>query len=170
MYLRALVWVAACAWALDRSTGNRKVARAYGLAHLAALGLGVVTDFALFAFAPPELLTARTLQCVFFVPIAIFTVISLWIGNWERPVTAADALACAVPIGLWGLLVVHGWQAAWDGDVLGAWFSSAAAGAVDLYARYGPPGAARRPWLVRLAGYPAVVLSVYLLLPRTELW
>lgn len=168
MYFRAFVWVGLCALSLRRATGNVQVARAYFAAHLAALGFGALTDFFMVTRAPAWMLKIDVLQWVFIVPIVIFTVISLWISNWERPIGIPDALITVVPIGLWGALVIFGWQRMWDCHVLGAWFAAAAAGAVDLYARYGPPGAARRPYQVRFAGYAAVVLTVYLLLPRTE--
>lgn len=168
MYARAFVWVLLCAWSLRRATGNEKVSLAFFSAHLAALGFGIAVDLGLFWLAPPEYLTNRVLQGIFLLPIVIFTGISLWIGNWGKPVTVADVFLTLVPIILWGLLVIHGWEDAWDGHVLGAWFASAAAGGVDLYARYGPPLATRRPALTRLAAYPLVVLAVYCVLPRTE--
>ena len=169
MYFRAFVWILVCTLSLRWSTRNGKVVRAFFGAHLAALGFAVVTDLLLFAYAPPRLLKIEVLQWIFTVPIVIFTSISLWICNWEKPVKIPDVLITMVPLVLWGLLVIFGWQ--WymsDCHVLGAWFSSAAAGAVDLYARYGPPAVTRRPYTVRLAGYALVVLTVYLLLPRTQ--
>ena len=169
MYFRALVWIIICSLFLRLSTRNWKVVRAFFGAHLAALGFAVVTDVFLFAYAPPRLLQIEVLQWIFTVPIVIFTIISLWICNWEKPVKIPDVLITLVPLVLWGLLVIFGWQ--WgmsECHVLGAWFSSAAAGAVDLYARYGPPAATRRPYATRLAGYAVIVLTVYLLLPRTQ--
>lgn len=168
MYVRAFAWVLLCGGFLRRATGNGKIARAYLGAHLAALGFGIATDLALFTVAPASFLTNQVLQGVFFVPIVIFTVISLWICNWEKPVNIPDVFMTLVPIAMWGLLVIFGWQTAWDGHVLGAWFASAAAGAADLFARYGPPWATRRSYSTRLGAYGAVVLAVYLILPLTE--
>lgn len=168
-YFRALLWVFAVAFALRRATGNAKVFKAFVLAHLAALGFGILVDGYMVTWAPKSWLTLDVLQWIFVAPLAIFTVISLWIGSWEKPVYAADAFMTLVPITAWGLLVVFGWQAGmWHCHVLGAWFVAAACGGVDLYARYGPRRAKDRPYLTRLAGYAGVVAFVYLLLPRTE--
>jgi hypothetical protein len=169
MYFRALTWIVICALALRQGTGNWKIVRAFFTAHLVALAFAVVTDVLLFKFAPPQMLRIEVLQWIFTIPIVIFTIISLWICNWEKDVKIPDVLITMVPIVMWGLLVIFGWQ--WgmaECHILGAWFSSAAAGAVDLYARYGPPWAARRPYLVRLAGYAVVVMTVYVLLPLTQ--
>ena len=168
-YFRALSWVILVALALRRASGNRKVARAFFLAHLAALGFGLAVDVFMVNWAPKAWLDIEFLQWVFVAPIAIFTVISLWICSWEAPVYAADAFMAMVPIVAWGLLVTHGWQPGiWHCHVLGAWFVSAASGGVDLYVRYGPPRVRRRRYEARLAGYAGVVLAVYLLLPTTE--
>ena len=168
-YLRALAWVVLVSWTLRRGTGDAKVARAFLLAHLLALGFGVVVDAFMVNWAPKSWLAIDVLEWVFVAPIAIFTVISLWIGSWKEPVYAADAFMTLAPIVAWGLLVIYGWQSGmWHCHVLGAWFVSAASGGVDLYVRYGPPWARRRPYAARLAGYAVVVMTVYLLLPRTE--
>lgn len=168
IYFRAFVWIGLCSLSLRMATGNRTIVRAYFAAHLAALGFGALTDLFLFTAAPPRFLEIDVLQWVFTIPIVIFTVISLWICNWEKPVKIPDVLITVLPIAAWGLLVIFGWQTMWECHVLGAWFTSAAAGAVDLYARYGPPPAVRRPYAIRLAGYAASVMTVYLLLPWTE--
>lgn len=169
MYCRALVWIIICSLALSRGTGNWGIVRAFFGAHMAALGFAVVTDLLLYGYAPPGFLKIEVLQWIFTIPIVIFTVISLWISNWVKPVKIPDVLITVIPIVVWGLLVIFGWQ--WgmaECHILGAWFCSAAAGAVDLYARYGPPSATRRPYVTRLVGYVVVVLTVYVLLPRTQ--
>lgn len=168
IYFRAFVWVLLVTWGLRRSTGNKKVAKAFFLAHLAALAFGAATDAFMVTYAPKSWLHIEVLQWVFVTPIVIFTVISLWIAGWEAPVHAPDAFMTLVPITAWGLLVIYGWQKMWYCHVLGAWFVSAASGAVDLFARCGPPGARRRSYRTRLAGYAAVVATVYLLLPLTQ--
>jgi hypothetical protein len=167
-YFRALVWVAGVAFALYRSTGNARISRAFIAAHLVALGAGAAGDFYLVNDAPKTWLVIGVMQWVFTAPIAVFTAISLWIGNRETPVTVPDVFMTLTPIVVWALLVIHGWQIVWDCHVLGAWFVSAASGGVDLYARCGPPWARRRSWLTRCAGYAVVVMTVYLLLPLTQ--
>ena len=169
MYLRALIWVATVSFALDRGTRNRKVSRAFVGAHLVALGFGAATDFFMVNFAPKSWLQIDVMQWVFVAPIVIFTVISLWIGNREAPITVPDVFMTLTPVVMWALMVIYGWQVMWWCHVLGAWFVSAAGGAVDLTARCGPPWARRRSLLTRLAGYVLVVMTVYLILPRTEL-
>jgi hypothetical protein len=169
-YFRALVWVVAVSLALWRATGNAKVARAFFLAHLLALGFGVAVDAFMVNWAPKAWLQLDVLEWVFVAPIAIFTVISLWIGSWQAPVHASDAFMALAPIVAWGFLVIYGWQTSmWHCHVLGAWFVSAACGGVDLYARYGAVWARRRPYAARSAAYAIVVMIVYLLLPRTEM-
>jgi hypothetical protein len=167
-YFRAFVWVAGVAFALYRSTRNARIARAFIAAHFVALGLGAATDFFMVDVAPKSWLVIGVMQWVFTAPIAVFTVISLWIGNRESPVTVPDVFMTLTPIVLWALLVIHGWQTMWDCHVLGAWFVSAASGGVDLYARCGPPRVRSRSWLARALGYVVVVLAVYLLLPLTQ--
>lgn len=167
-YLRAFIWVAAVALALYRGTRDAKVARAFIAAHIVALGAGAGMDYFLVNLAPKSWLVMDVLQWVFTAPIAIFTVISLWIGNRVKPVKIPDVLITMLPIVLWGLMVIYGWQVMWYCHVLGAWFVSAASGGIDLYARAGPEWARRRSWTTRLIGYAAVVMTVYLLLPRTE--
>jgi hypothetical protein len=168
-YSRALAWVAAVTLSLRRSTGNRRVAKAFFLAHLAALAFGVLVDAFMVTWAPKAWLNIEYLQWVFVAPIVLFTIISLWIGSWTAPVHASDAFMTLAPVTAWGLLVIFGWQRGmWRCHVLGAWFVAAACGGVDLFARYGPEWAKRRRYLTRFAGYAALVLSVYLLLPRTE--
>jgi hypothetical protein len=167
IYFRAFVWIALAAFAIHRSTGQAKVARAYVLAHAAALGFGALADFLLINVAPKSWLVIDVMQWVFVAPIVIFTVISLWIGSWAAPSHASDAFMTLVPIVAWGLLVIYGWQKMADCHVLGAWFVSAASGAVDLWTRFGPERVRRRSYLARLAGYAAVVMTVYLLLPLT---
>ena len=168
MYVRAFCWIASVAFALHRSTRNARVSGAFVAAHLIALAFGAATDFFLVNYAPKSWLTIDVLQWVFTAPIAIFTVISLWIGNRERPVEVPDVFMTLAPVVMWALLVVYGWRSLWDCHVLGAWFVSAASGAVDLYARCGPPRVRRRSYSARAAGYVAVVLTVYLLLPWTQ--
>ena len=167
-YIRAFLFVAAVAFALYRSTRNARVARAFIAAHIFALGFGIAVDFFLVNYAPKSWLVIGVLQWVFTAPIVIFTVISLWIGNREKPIKIPDVLVTMIPITMWGLMVVYGWQMMWDCHVLGAWFVSAASGGVDLYARCGPPWAQRRSYRTRLAGYVLIVATVYLILPRTE--
>ena len=167
-YGRAFVWIAVVAVALHLSTRNAKVSRAFVAAHLAALGFGILTDVFMLNFAPKAWLNIDVLQWVFTAPIAIFTVISLWIGNWEKPIVIPDVFMTLAPIVMWALMVLYGWQRMWDCHVLGAWFVSAASGGVDLYARYGPSGVRRRGYSVRFIGYVLVVMTVYLILPRTE--
>src|SRR5690349_3749734 len=120
-YLRALLWIGAAAFVLHRSTRNAKVSRAFIGAHMIALGVGAATDFFLVNYAPRSWLAIDVMQWVFTAPIAIFTVISLWIGNWEKPVTVPDVFMTLTPIVLWGLMVIDGWQRMWDCHVLGAW-------------------------------------------------
>ena len=168
-YFRGFLWIAATAFALYRGTRNARIARAFVAAHAVALGSGAAMDYFLVNDAPKTWLTTGFLQSVFTAPIAIFTVISLWIGNREEPIGIPDVFMTLTPIVMWGLLVIYGWQIMWKCDVLGAWFVSAASGAVDLYARTGPPWARRRTYLTRLAGYVLVLATVYLLLPRTEI-
>ena len=168
-YIRAFLWIAATAFALDRGTRNPRIARAFIGAHLVALGAGAATDFFLVVYAPKSWQSMDVLEWVFTAPIAIFTIISLWIGNREKPIAVPDVFMTLTPILMWALLVIYGWQKhMWTCHVLGAWFVSAASGGVDLYARAGPPWAARRSYLTRLAGYVLVVVTVYLVVPRTE--
>jgi hypothetical protein len=167
-YLRALVWVAAVSWALHRGTRSAKVSKAFIGAHILALGAGAALDFFLVNDAPRSWLVIDVMQWVFTAPIVIFTIISLYIGNWEKPIKIPDVFMTLIPIVMWGLMVVYGWQRMWDCHVLGAWFVSAASGGADLYARGGPAWARRNTWLTRLAGYVLVVAAVYLLLPLTE--
>lgn len=167
-YFRAFVWIALISVALWRSTGNAKIVKAFVAAHLVALGAGALGDYFLINLAPKSWLTIGVMQWVFVAPIAIFTVISLYIANWGKPVKIPDVLVTMVPIAAWGLMVVYGWQMMWFCHVLGGWFVSAASGGVDLYARFGPEKARSRSWTVRFVGYAAVVATVYLLLPRTE--
>lgn len=169
IYVRALLWVGATAFALHRSTGNARISRAFVAAHIAALAAGAAADYFMINLAPKSWLAIDVMQWVFTAPIAVFTVISLWIGNRESPVTVPDVFMTLAPVVMWALLVVYGWQVMWYCHVLGAWFVSAASGGVDLFARCGPPWARRHSWRTRLAGYAAVVATVYLLLPRTEL-
>lgn len=167
-YFRAFLWVAMVAFSLHRGTRNGRVSRSFIAAHVFALGIGIAADFFLVNYAPKSWKVIDVMQWVFVAPIVLFTVISLWIGNREKPIRIPDVLVTMIPIAMWGLLVVYGWQRMWDCHVLGAWFVSAAAGGVDLYARCGPPWAKRRSYLSRLAGYVLVVATVYLVLPRTE--
>jgi hypothetical protein len=169
MYLRALLWVALISWGLHRATRNARVSKAFVTAHLIALAAGAATDFFLVNFAPKSWLRIDVLQWVFVAPIAIFTVISLWIGDREKPIHIPDVFMTLLPVVLWALMVVYGWQVMWWCHVLGAWAVSAAGGAVDLTARAGPAWAQRRSWTARLVGYVLVVMAVYLVLPRTEL-
>jgi len=169
MYLRALLWVAFVSFALYRATRSERISRAFVAAHLVALGAGAATDFFLINFAPKSWLRIEVMQWVFVAPIAIFTVISLWIGNREKPIAVPDVFMTLAPVVMWALMVVYGWQVMWWCHVLGAWFVSAAGGAVDLSARAGPAWARRNSWAARAAGYVVVVMTVYLILPRTEL-
>jgi hypothetical protein len=168
IYLRAFVWVLIVTFALRRSTGNQKISKGFFMAHMAALAFGALTDGFMVNYAPKSWLDIEVLQWVFVMPIAIFTVISLWIAGWESPVHAPDAFMTLVPITAWGLMVIYGWQKMWYCHVLGAWFVSAASGGVDLYARCGPPWAKKRNYLTRFVGYAVIVMIVYLLLPKTE--
>ena len=167
-YLRALLWVAAVAFALRSSTGNRRVWRAFISAHAVALGVGVLTDLFMVCLAPRAWLRIEVTQWIFTAPIAIFTVISLWIGDREVPVKVPDVFMTLAPVVAWALLVIHGWQDMYDCHVLGAWFVSAACGGVDLFTRAGPAWALRRSWPTRAAGYAVIVLLVYLGLPWTQ--
>ncbi|MFI5360329.1 MAG: hypothetical protein ACHQ49_00045 [Elusimicrobiota bacterium] len=168
-YFRAFVWIALAAFALRRGTGNARIARAFVWAHIAALGLGGMFDFAFFNLAPKPWLVIGVLQWVFTAPIVIFTIISLWIGNRESPVEVPDVFMTLIPIVMWAMMVIHGWQVIWHCHLLGAWFVSAASGAVDLYVRCGPPWARRNTYWARFALYILVVMIVYLLVPRTEI-
>ena len=168
MYFRAFIWIASAAFLLYRATGRPKVAGAYIAAHAVALGFGAFVDFFMINLAPKSWMTIDFMQWVFVAPIVVFTIISLWIGSWEVPVEPPDVFMTLVPITAWGLLVIYGWQSMFYCHVLGAWFVSAASGAVDLWTRFGPPWARRRSYLTRLAGYAVVVMTVYLLLPHTE--
>lgn len=168
-YFRAFTWVVLASLALRRTVGDPKVSRAYFGAHMAALGFGAAVDAFMVTLAPKAWLSLDVLQWVFFAPIVVFTVISLWIASWKAPVHASDAFMTMVPVAAWGLLVVFGWQKGmWRCHVLGAWFVSAACGAVDLRRRFGPPAPKLRARAERLAAYAAVIMAVYLLLPRTE--
>jgi hypothetical protein len=169
MYLRALLWVALVSFGLFRATRNAKVSKSFVAAHLVALGFGAATDFFMLNLAPKSWLQLDVMQWVFVLPIAIFTVISLWIGNREKPIVVPDVFMTLTPVVMWALMVIYGWQSMWWCHVLGAWFVSAAGGAVDLTSRCGPPWSARRPYLTRFSGYVLVVMTVYLILPRTEL-
>jgi len=168
-YLRALLWVVLISYGVHRATRSARVSKAFVAAHLVALGFGAATDFFLINLAPKSWLRIDVLQWVFVAPIAIFTVISLWIGNREEPIHIPDVFMTLAPVVMWGLMVVYGWQVMWWCHVLGAWFVSAAGGAVDLSARAGPAWARRNSWKARAAGYVLVVMAVYLILPRTEL-
>lgn len=167
-YFRAAVWVAAVSLALYRGTRLARVARAFVKAHIVALGAGAGVDYFMINIAPKSWLVIDVMQWVFVAPIVIFTVISLMIGNRESPVEVPDVFMTLIPIVLWGLMVIYGWQTMWYCHVLGAWFVSAASGSVDLYARCGAPWARKRSYLTRLAGYVVVVMTVYLVLPKTE--
>jgi len=167
-YFRAAIWIGAAAYALRRATGNRVVARGYVLAHAAALAAGALGDVYLVNFAPRSWLRLEVMQWVFVAPIAVFTGISLWIGSWEVSVEPPDVFMTLVPIVAWGLLVIYGWQSLWYCHVLGAWFVSAACGAVDLWTRYGAARFRAASYRWRFAGYAAVVAVVYLVLPRTQ--
>jgi hypothetical protein len=167
-YFRAGLWVALVSFALYRATGLRRVARDFIAAHIAALGAGAGVDFLMINVAPKSWLDISVMQWVFTAPIVIFTIISLWIGNRERPIEVPDVFMTLTPIVMWGLMVIYGWQVMWYCHVLGAWFVSAASGSVDLYARCGAPWARKRSYLTRFAGYAAVVMAVYLILPRTQ--
>jgi hypothetical protein len=167
-YLRAFLWIAATAFALSRGTSAR-IARAFIGAHLVALGAGALTDFFLVVYAPKSWQSMDVLEWVFTAPIAIFTIISLWIGNREKEIVVPDVFMTLLPVVMWAFLVIYGWQKhMWASHVLGAWFVSAASGGVDLYVRAGPEWAGRRSYLTRLAGYVLVVMTVYLVVPRTE--
>lgn len=155
------------ALALRGATGKTPVARGFALAHLAALFFGILVDTYMINWAPRAWLRIEVLQWVFTAPIVIFTIISLWIGSWEVSVEPPDVFMTLVPIVAWALMVIYGWQSMWDYNVLGAWFVSAAAGAVDLWTRFGPPWARRRNYVCRFVGYAVVVMTVYLLLPHT---
>jgi FtsH-binding integral membrane protein len=168
LYFRAFIWVGLITFALYRSTRNKKVSRAFAAAHAVALGIGILTDVFLWNIAPKSWLVIDVLQWVFMAPIAIFTVISLYIASWEKDVHAQDAFMTILPIIAWGLMVIYGWQSMWDCHVLGAWFVSAASGAVDLFALNGTSWAKRHSYRTRLIGYATVVMTVYLLLPQTE--
>jgi hypothetical protein len=175
IYLRAAIWITIAALALYRGTGNKKVARAFVAAHAVALGFAALVDFFMVDIAPKTWLVIDVMQWVFTAPIVIFTVISLWIGSWEMPVGWKETFMTFVPIVAWAMLVMYGqsWNFFWDWriyecHVLGAWFVSAASGAVDLWTRFGPPWARRRSYLARLAGYAVVVMTVYLILPHTQ--
>ena len=169
-YVRAILWIAAVALALYRSTRNARVSRAFIAAHAVALGAGAAADFFIVRAGPKPWLTMDVMQWVFTAPIAIFTVISLWIGNREVPIKIADVFLSLLPVVMWAFLVIYGWDRVviWTCHVLGAWFVSAASGAVDLYARCGPPWVRERSRRTRFAGYALVVMTVYLILPRTE--
>ncbi len=167
VYARALIWIASSAFALRAATGKTPVARGFALAHLAALAFGILVDVYLINWAPRSWLRIEVMQWVFTAPIVIFTIISLWIGSWEVSVEPPDVFMTLVPVVTWALMVIYGWQSMWDYNVLGAWFVSAASGAVDLWTRFGPPWARRRSYVCRLAGYAVVVLTVYLVLPHT---
>lgn len=167
-YGRVLAWIALLTLVLHRALGRPKVTKAFLAAHLLAAAAGALTDAFLIYFAPKTWLTIDVLQWVYVAPIAVFTVISLWIGNWETPVTVPDVLMTLLPIALWGLLVVFGWQDMYSCHVLGAWLVAAACGGVDLYTRYGPAWTRKRSHALRLAGYVALVAAVYLVLPRFD--
>lgn len=167
-YGRAFVWIAFISFALYRATRNAKVSRTFFFGSLAALGLGGATDFFMVNLAPKSWLVIDVLQWVFIAPVVTLTVVSLWIGNREVPVTVPDVFMTLTPLVMWALMVVYGWQSMWYCHVLGAWLVAAASGGVDLYARCGAPWARRRSWLTRSAGYVLVVAAVYLLLPLTE--
>jgi uncharacterized membrane protein YeiH len=169
MYLRAAVWIALTASLIYFLTRNSKVTRAFVLAHMAALGFGALADYALIHYAPESWLQLSILQWVFTAPIVIFTVISLWICSWEKAVHASDVFMTLSAVAAWGFLVAYGWQSMWQCHVLGAWFVSAAAGSVDLCVRFGPEKVRGRPYIYRFLGYAMSVITVYLLLPRTEL-
>ena len=170
IYFRAAVWVALCALLLFWTTREKKMAWSFVAAHAAALGFSVLVDYFMVNIAPRSWLDISVMQWVFVAPIVIFTVISLHIGSWKRPVYWHDAFMTLAPITAWGLLVIHGWQSMWDCHVLGAWFVSAASGAADLFSHYGPDWAQKRRFTVRFAGYAMVVAAVYLLLPRTSIY
>ncbi len=172
LYLRALVWVLLIAFALGLFAKNARVTRSFLLAHLVALSFGALTDVGIMHLAPKSWLRIEVLQWVCTLPIAIFTVISLWIGHRESEIVVPDVFMTLLPVVAWGFLVIFGWQSIlsmFNCHVLGAWFVSAAGGGIDLFARVGPPWAKRRSYATRLAGYAVVVMAVYLLLPRTEL-
>lgn len=169
LYFRAAVWVAFVSYLLYRATRNAKVARAFVGAHAVALVFGVLVDMFMVNLAPKSWLDIEVMQWVFTAPIAIFTVISLWIGNKEKAVEPPDVFMTLVPIVAWALMVIYGWQSMWYCHVLGAWFVSAACGGVELFTRAGPPWAWKRSYLTRVVGYAVIVMTVYLFLPRTEL-
>lgn len=169
LYARVAIWIGLTAALTYLLTRNAKVVKAFVLAHMAALGFGMLTDYLLILYAPESWIRLSVLQWVFTAPIAVFTVISLWICSWEKEMHAADVFMTLSAVTAWGFLVVYGWQTMWHCHVLGAWFVSAAAGAVDLSVRFGPERTRSRPYVHRFIGYALAVIAVYLLLPRTEI-
>jgi len=171
MMTRALIWIGAISLLIRHFTRERRVVAAYWGAHLAALLLGCGVDILLWDVVGGTAGSVQNRQAIFVAPIAIFTVISLWIGSWRVSQHASDALMTVVPLVLYAGLVIKGWNARGARefpDVLGAWFVSAASGGLDLIAIYGPPQAVKRRTLLRLAGYAGIALVVYALLPFTE--
>ncbi|PIR18724.1 MAG: hypothetical protein COV48_05970 [Elusimicrobia bacterium CG11_big_fil_rev_8_21_14_0_20_64_6] len=150
------------------ATRRTALARQYFTAHIVAIILGIMTDVALVKFViPKEGLPPAYMNAIFLAPIVFFIAFSIYLCHRGTILHAQDILIPIVPIVVWGLLVVFGWQ--WgmgDYDVLGAWFVAAGCGAVDLAATFGPPPLTKRPYSVKLAGYTLMLAAVYLILPR----
>lgn len=169
----ARIIVAAVAFVLLISAGIRVTTRRWDLvrrycgAHVLALILGTITDFALVKYVlrhggglPPAYMNA-----IFLAPIAFFVGFSIYLCRPEV-MHAHDVLVPMSPILAWGLLVLFGWQGdIGDYDVLGAWFVAAGCGGVDLAATFGPPRLSARPWATRAAGYALMLAAVYVVLP-----
>lgn len=161
---KAAAWIGLLTAGLYAATLDRRLAKSYCAAHAAAIGLGVLIDLAIARLVlAGRAIPMAYLQAYLLAPIVFFTAFSLRLSRRGLEVRAWHVLGSVLPIVVWGLLVVFGPQDMGEVDVIGAWFVSAGCGALDLVARYGP---ARLTRWAQPAGYPAVVLLLYLVLPR----
>lgn len=168
--LRAVVFIASISGLLWGLTRNRKIVLAYCGAHLGAIMAGGLVDAVIIkVLAPRGPIPLFYMEMLFFLPVVLFTSISLWIAHWEAVLHLGGALMAMLPFVAWGCLVVWGPQDMSEYDVLGAWFVSAGCGGVDLAAHYGGPALRSRPWRTKTLGHAAVVLGLYLLLPLSGL-
>jgi hypothetical protein len=170
-YVRIVVSAAAFVFLISAAiyafTHSAKLVRQYCAAHLIALTLGAVVDVVLIKLILPRGgLHPAYMNAIFLAPIVFFISFSIYLCHRDTVLHLQDVLIPMLPIIVWGLLVVFGWQRGiGDFDVLGAWFVSAGCGGVDLTAKFGPLGLASRPLATRAAGYLLMLASVYLLLP-----
>lgn len=166
--LAAVSFVLLVSAGIYAATRRSNLVRQYCAAHLIALALGTLADFALVKYVLPRGgIPPAYMNALFLTPIAFFIGFSTYICHRDTVMSAEDVLLPIAPIVIWGCLVVFGWQRGMgDFDVLGAWFVAAGCGGVDLAAHFGPPALTRNPRRSKAAGYAVMLAAVYLILPR----